>query len=464
MANDGATTVDHHLGEIKRSGDSISFLPDEILQHILSLIPTKSVITTSVLSKRWRHVWFNTPSLSFDSNTVSADTINQTLAQYTARKMETFQLCSSVTDNLPHIDRWVEFATSRNVENLTLDLDFRSYNIPDFFYTVSSVKQLSLELHSSPMIPKSSVSWTSLKKLSLRSCKLSDESAARILSGCPIIESLTLHLCDQLRVLDLSKSQRLRTLKIDGILGPIQIVAPHIHYLSLTNFRLSCTLVDVSSLTEAKLNINVGFCPFEELKATLQEMLEKVHNVDKLTFGKKLSSVYMLNAQQMYWLSLVVKVQRGATFPGIKVKDLTLETRISPHVVPGINRLLQGSPELKKLTVHVTESGTVPLPKKISDIVYRKHVNYFMEQILKKHEDIGEDDCKGLEELLCQMVPVLSHKHNVSIVLSSIKPDPFEPGAGTASSRTTRVNLRQKKPPGKVPKRLWTTVRGRTSS
>ncbi|CAH2047596.1 unnamed protein product [Thlaspi arvense] len=64
----------------------------------------------------------------------------------------------------------------------------------------------------------------------------------------------------------------------------------------------------------------------------------------------------------------------------IKIKDLTLETKFSPFVVPSINRLLQDSPELKKLTVHVMESGTLPI--KTSNIVYGKlqpkNVNCFI--------------------------------------------------------------------------------------
>ncbi|CAG7861564.1 unnamed protein product [Brassica rapa] len=45
--------------------DLISSLPDKMLHHILSFVPTKVAITTSVLSKRWRHVWCKTPYLSF---------------------------------------------------------------------------------------------------------------------------------------------------------------------------------------------------------------------------------------------------------------------------------------------------------------------------------------------------------------------------------------------------------------
>lgn len=110
---------------------------------------------------------------------------------------------------------------------------------------------------------------------------------AKILSGCPVLESLTLHHCDQLRFLDLSKSLRLRTLVVDhNSWVATKIEAPHIHRLHLRNSQSPCALVDVSSITEANLNIF-----FQSVEATfnadfLQDMLLKILN--KLQHVEKL--------------------------------------------------------------------------------------------------------------------------------------------------------------------------------
>ncbi|KAG7594467.1 F-box domain [Arabidopsis thaliana x Arabidopsis arenosa] len=90
MAGDSFLTADlispsHHKGfqKIKGGVESISSLPDVILQHILSFISTKLAIRTSLLSKRWRHVWCDIPSLSFDEDndnvTLKFASINKTL-------------------------------------------------------------------------------------------------------------------------------------------------------------------------------------------------------------------------------------------------------------------------------------------------------------------------------------------------------------------------------------------------
>ncbi|KAL9840096.1 putative leucine-rich repeat domain superfamily [Arabidopsis thaliana] len=267
--------------------------------------------------------------------------------------MVEFHLHTSVMNNIPHhINRWIELVMSRNVENLSLDLwNHDEYKFPDFFYINSSVKQLNLKLSPCDMmVPRGSVSWTSLRKLYLDSSSLSDESMAKILSGSPILEKLKLCSCKALKILDLSKSMRLRTLEINcDTKEQLQIVAPYIHCLILRKSHLPCILVDVSSLVEARLNICTGSLSktieVDSLRVMVLKMLEKLHNVEKLTFGVNL--LKMLSTDEL----------RGVPFPMFKVKSLTLDTRVSKYVISGIERVLQNSPDLKKLILLHTKNN-----------------------------------------------------------------------------------------------------------
>ncbi|KAG7588988.1 F-box domain [Arabidopsis suecica] len=108
---------DHHQNRMtgdKIDGvDNISSLPDEILYVIFSFIPTKFAIRTSVLSKRWRHVWSETPFLSIDCRTADANSINKTLDNYPAPKIMSFHLCFSSKAH--------DLARARNMEKLSLE-------------------------------------------------------------------------------------------------------------------------------------------------------------------------------------------------------------------------------------------------------------------------------------------------------------------------------------------------------
>ncbi|CAA7033276.1 unnamed protein product [Microthlaspi erraticum] len=189
-------------------------------------------------------------------------------------------------------------------------------------------------------------------------CNIPDESAAKILSGCPVLESLALNSCKMLGRLDLSESMHVTRLEIDHgspDSGPREIVAPHIHYLRLeTTNTPPCSLDHVSSLTEAKLNlipywgntIAAGFL-------RVNGHVTKTAQHREAYFGINVLSVSELS---------------GVPFPTLKIKDLTLETGFLRYFVPsdaqlrgvpGIAELLRNSPELKKLTLNLYKSRIV---------------------------------------------------------------------------------------------------------
>nr|XP_027062783.1 uncharacterized protein LOC113689155 isoform X2 [Coffea arabica] len=48
--------------------DRLSALSDSVLCHILSFVPTKLAASTSILSTRWRYIFFGVPKLDLDDS------------------------------------------------------------------------------------------------------------------------------------------------------------------------------------------------------------------------------------------------------------------------------------------------------------------------------------------------------------------------------------------------------------
>ncbi|CAH8342148.1 unnamed protein product [Eruca vesicaria subsp. sativa] len=240
---------------------------------------------------------------------------------------------------------------SRSVHKLSVSFRY-NYTCPDFFFLSSSLEQLHMNCAIMICTP---VSWKSLRNLTLNSCKLSDDKAvANILSGCPVLENLELFYCLALpQRLDLSKSLNLRRLEIRWSCRssyPLEIIAPQIRYLKVIVLEEPCTLVDVSSVTEANLEICIQklfFTVADFVQIRVLKMLEKLQNVERLTFGRTL--LQMLSLAEL----------RGITFPMLKVHTLIVETMIVRSAIPGITRLLQNSPVLTKLIAQATCSGNI---------------------------------------------------------------------------------------------------------
>jgi hypothetical protein len=173
-------------------------------------------------------------------------------------------------------------------------------------------------------------------------------------------------------------------------------------------------------------------------------MLSKLQNVEKLTVG----------ATFLQMLSLAALC--GVRFPMLKVESLTLETMIVRSVIPGITKLLQNSPGLRKLTIHTVKCSIISevhlnnylrvhslnqsqcwrskdavFPGSIETIsmLVGKYaesnlVASFMELLLRNTKSletmvvlvVGYLDASGLDELLA-MATTLSHNNNVFILI-----------------------------------------------
>ncbi|KAK9667287.1 hypothetical protein RND81_14G245300 [Saponaria officinalis] len=121
--------------------DRISELPDEILVDCLSLLDMKSTAQTSIISRRWRYLWTHLSTLDFDpeltypeefetfSKNEKYETtkyfawINQVVSVHRGTSIDKFRVHSRyVTSYATQLDKWVQFAFSKRVKELVLNL------------------------------------------------------------------------------------------------------------------------------------------------------------------------------------------------------------------------------------------------------------------------------------------------------------------------------------------------------
>ncbi|GAY41471.1 hypothetical protein CUMW_059690 [Citrus unshiu] len=112
----------------RRYADMISALPDSILCHILSYIPTKHAVATSIIARRWKNVWTAMPNLSFDDRFCQrppastyvplrgfADFVHTVLLRTNPAKIAKFSLYCSRPTNLASVPHCLVH-TVKNIE------------------------------------------------------------------------------------------------------------------------------------------------------------------------------------------------------------------------------------------------------------------------------------------------------------------------------------------------------------
>ncbi|CAL5077807.1 unnamed protein product [Urochloa decumbens] len=174
--------------------DRISGLPDDILGDIVSLLPTKHGASTQILSSRWRHIWRSAP-LNLDLPEVLWRTPAATI--------------SSVLSAHPGPGRRfsIDYTWLRDYDyspGATAILDDRDHPLCggpplplplSVFHFSSTVVVASFKGCVLPDCGNNNgnaLHWPVLKKLTLPSVTVSENSLQALLAGCSVLESLLL--------------------------------------------------------------------------------------------------------------------------------------------------------------------------------------------------------------------------------------------------------------------------------
>lgn len=264
--------------------DRISVLPDEVLVSILSLLPLKEAQATSVLSRRWRHVWASIITLDFDSfptilslvrRSISSDVynlksevedeinrfipwINGVVEQHNAPRIEQFRVCSQLNQEFASsIDKWIQFAMEKGVGTLELDFSVLGCVPPMYTFPHDLFKHLC-DGHVPIPGPCACVGLKYLKVLSFNCVDVAGEVLEYLLSNCLVLERLLVRdspSLNNLRVVGSSVSLKHLLIKYCTNIESIEIRDANLVSLIYDGDCRNLLLKNVPLLVEVSINM-----------------------------------------------------------------------------------------------------------------------------------------------------------------------------------------------------------------
>nr|XP_043639774.1 putative F-box/FBD/LRR-repeat protein At4g03220 [Erigeron canadensis] len=213
--------------------DRISDLPDAVIHHILILLPLKSVVQTSILSKRWLDLWYTFPDLDFTTIIYNNNNVTSPLSKRDDRLIKNLgnviTNILSLRDKLSDV-RLLRFKASmsfsglhaliRNavrlrVQELDIKIDTNDiFNFPRSITTHDGLRVLKVKADPGFRLPPSRsmrFGFPTLQILSLSDVCLEKQPT--------LLDMFTDCVFPQLKKLHLDSFHRLEQLRIEDIEG-----------------------------------------------------------------------------------------------------------------------------------------------------------------------------------------------------------------------------------------------------
>ncbi|ESQ44061.1 hypothetical protein EUTSA_v10005988mg [Eutrema salsugineum] len=260
--------------------DSISWLPDEVLGSILSLLPTKQAASTALLSKKWRYVFRLVDNLDFDDSVsmhVGNDKlafpesfenfVDRTLSLQCDSPIKKFSLKVSSYDERQKacVCRWISNVASRGVLEADLRIqDMGTFTLPPQLFVSKTLVKLTLGAQLYLENLPSYVLLPSLKFLFIDSVYFQyGDLCGVLLAGCPVLEELSVHHKGSLPMPHTISSPSVKRLSVDydslDLDGCdfMSLDLPKLVYLDYSHFALAeYRQVNLEHLVEAKMDLH----------------------------------------------------------------------------------------------------------------------------------------------------------------------------------------------------------------
>ncbi|KAJ8772655.1 hypothetical protein K2173_027832 [Erythroxylum novogranatense] len=189
--------------DIETELDRISSLPEHILEQILLQLSLRDAVRTCILSKKWRYRWAKIPHLVFDNNCLTLSTQDQGLIKNKLVNVVDhilllhhgpiykFKLSHRDLLGVPDIDRWILHLSRIPIKEFILEIwKGQRYKLPSCLFSYENLTHL--ELFNCLLKPPPFKGFRNLKSLDLQHITLAQDAFENLISGCPLLERLTL--------------------------------------------------------------------------------------------------------------------------------------------------------------------------------------------------------------------------------------------------------------------------------
>ncbi|KAJ1689086.1 hypothetical protein LUZ63_013241 [Rhynchospora breviuscula] len=323
---------------------TINNLPNSILVHILSILPTTQAAQTCVLSRRWRYLWAYIPTLIIDEYSRNeAYKIKKFLQLCRSPYLRNVSLALGESADYQSCFKWLEFAMKhKDVEELSLEVSASRwpngnlhYSLPRNILSHSQFLRV-LVLYGCKLQDIGTVDLRNARKLSFEKINVVGNSLNGLLASCTRVEILQLKDSDS--VTDLSANlPELKTLILmcDGLkfakltVPKLKVVKFQAYNSNLESFLL-LGLVD---LMEAYIDLDgedYHGCP---------DLLQNVGQAKQL-------SIHCFSLEMMFNSSVI------ADYSAIKVMRFELKTRPYKSNLLLIPAILELFPNLEEFKLH----------------------------------------------------------------------------------------------------------------
>ncbi|XP_009334055.2 LOW QUALITY PROTEIN: F-box/LRR-repeat protein At4g14103 [Pyrus x bretschneideri] len=299
--------------------DRISELPDAVLCHILSFVPTKYSVRTSILSTRWKSICGSVPNLDFEFEQMSTTWKEEYMSNYVGFLMfvdwilslrdsldiQKFRLhCYCRVEDFSRIVGWICTAIRHNVVELDLcvysdNVVCPTFELPQCVFMSKTLVVLKVKSNCITYAPPTSGCFPSLKFLDVKVDYPEDDSVGELFACCPVLEDLSIDatIRDALILsfkVSVPELKRLRmTFFSDMIVGKdfmydISINAPKLENLDIKQDSLSVYLFEnLNSLVKGSVDLYYHHGQFwdDEVSERATVLLEAFSNVKCLSIS-----------------------------------------------------------------------------------------------------------------------------------------------------------------------------------